>query len=161
MAYLLDSNVFIQAKNEHYGMDFCPGFWDWLVESNTTGVVASVELVGEELSARHDQLAQWSAMRGNEFFLRPDHSVLVAMAQIGDWVNGPRYTYTAADGFIDSADHTLIAQALAKNMTVVTHERPSNSRKKVKIPDVCDEFRVQCITPFEMLRVENARLVLG
>lgn len=23
MAYLLDSNVFIQAKNLHYGLDFC------------------------------------------------------------------------------------------------------------------------------------------
>ncbi|MGL5809392.1 MAG: DUF4411 family protein [Nocardioides sp.] len=26
MAYLLDANVFIQAKNLHYGMDFAPGF---------------------------------------------------------------------------------------------------------------------------------------
>jgi hypothetical protein len=28
MAYLLDANVFIQAKNLHYGLDFCPAFWD-------------------------------------------------------------------------------------------------------------------------------------
>ena len=25
--YLLDANVFIQAKNLHYGFDFCPAFW--------------------------------------------------------------------------------------------------------------------------------------
>lgn len=30
MAYLLDANVFITAKNLHYGFDFCPAFWDWL-----------------------------------------------------------------------------------------------------------------------------------
>jgi hypothetical protein len=24
MAYLLDANVFIQGKNLHYGLDFCP-----------------------------------------------------------------------------------------------------------------------------------------
>jgi len=24
MAYLLDANVFIEAKRRHYGMDFCP-----------------------------------------------------------------------------------------------------------------------------------------
>lgn len=30
MAYLLDANVFIQAKNLQYGFDFCPAFWDWL-----------------------------------------------------------------------------------------------------------------------------------
>jgi len=27
MAYLLDANVFIQAKNLYYGLDFCPAFW--------------------------------------------------------------------------------------------------------------------------------------
>ena len=26
--YLLDANGFIQAKNLHYGFDFCPAFWD-------------------------------------------------------------------------------------------------------------------------------------
>jgi hypothetical protein len=26
MLYLLDTNIFIQAKNLHYGMDFCPAF---------------------------------------------------------------------------------------------------------------------------------------
>ena len=26
--YLLDANVLIQAKNLHYGFDFCPAFWD-------------------------------------------------------------------------------------------------------------------------------------
>jgi hypothetical protein len=32
--YLLDANVFIQAKNLHYGFDFCPAFWQWLIDSN-------------------------------------------------------------------------------------------------------------------------------
>jgi hypothetical protein len=31
MAYLLDANVFISAKNLHYGLNFCPAFWDWLI----------------------------------------------------------------------------------------------------------------------------------
>jgi hypothetical protein len=30
--YLLDANVFIQAKNLHYGFDFCPAFWAWLID---------------------------------------------------------------------------------------------------------------------------------
>lgn len=49
MKYLLDSNVFIQAKNEYYGMDFCPGFWDWLIAGNEAGIVASVARVHKEL----------------------------------------------------------------------------------------------------------------
>jgi hypothetical protein len=43
MAYLLDADVFIRAKNLHYGLDFCPAFWDWLIQSNADGVVFSVE----------------------------------------------------------------------------------------------------------------------
>ncbi len=54
--YLLDTNVFIQAKNLHYGFDFCPAFWQWLVEQNEAGRVASIEKVGDELRAGDDEL---------------------------------------------------------------------------------------------------------
>jgi len=57
MAYLLDANVFIQAKNLHCGLDFCPAFWDWLIEQNREGRVYSIEKVGDELEAGSDELA--------------------------------------------------------------------------------------------------------
>jgi hypothetical protein len=44
---------------------------------------------------------------------------------------------------------------------VVTHEVPSGSIRKVKIPNVCIGLGVKCVTPFEMLRRERARFVLG
>jgi hypothetical protein len=43
MAYLLDANVFTGAKNLHYGLDFCPAFWDWLIAGHATATVFSVE----------------------------------------------------------------------------------------------------------------------
>ena len=43
LAYLLDANVFIQAKNLHYGFDFCPAFWDWLIRQNLNGQLYRVE----------------------------------------------------------------------------------------------------------------------
>ncbi|MBM4094441.1 MAG: DUF4411 family protein [Planctomycetes bacterium] len=36
---LIVPNVFIQAKNLHYGLDFCPAFWEWLIAQNTAGVI--------------------------------------------------------------------------------------------------------------------------
>jgi hypothetical protein len=63
MAYLLDANVFIQAKNLHYGFDFCPAFWDWVVAANAAGSVFSVESVEAELAAIADDLSTWSAAR--------------------------------------------------------------------------------------------------
>ena len=84
MAYLLDADVFIRAKNLHYGFDFCPAFWEW-----------------------------------------------------------------------------LIAQAQAGEHTVVTHEVPSASPRRIKIPDACIGLGIKCMTPYEMLRSERARFVLG
>ena len=61
MAYLLDANVFIEAKRRHYGMDFCPAFWDWLLATNISGRVFSIEKVGDELRAGADELADWAS----------------------------------------------------------------------------------------------------
>ena len=58
MTYLLDANVFIQAKNLHYGLDFCPTFWDWLVDRNEAGIVFSIERVGDEIDAGRDELSE-------------------------------------------------------------------------------------------------------
>ena len=55
--FLLDTNIFIQAKNLHYGFDFCPAFWEWLISQNATGRVASIDKVGDELLAGGDNLS--------------------------------------------------------------------------------------------------------
>ena|SRR2546428_28212 len=79
MPYLLDANVFIQAKNLHYGMDFCPAFWDWLIEGNAAKQVFSIEKVGDEILAIADELAVWADDRGSDFFLKPDAALLPAL----------------------------------------------------------------------------------
>lgn len=56
MSYLLDANVFIQAKNLHYGLDFCPAFWDWLIEQKSLGQVFSIDKVSDEIEAGSDEL---------------------------------------------------------------------------------------------------------
>jgi hypothetical protein len=63
--------------------------------------------------------------------------------------------------FLQVADYYLVVHALAHGYTVVTHEVPSPSSKKVKIPNACIGVGVKCMTPYEMLRVERARFVLG
>jgi hypothetical protein len=82
MAYLLDANVFIQAKNLHYGMDFCPAFWDWLIANNDKQKVFSIEKVGDEIDAGNDDLAKWADQRGPGFFLKPDSLMLLTLEKI-------------------------------------------------------------------------------
>jgi hypothetical protein len=85
MSYILDADVFIRAKNLHYGLDFCPAFWEWLSMKNAAGQLFSI---------------------------------------------------------------------------VVTHEIPSASTRKIKIPDACIGLGIKFMTPYEMLRRERARFIL-
>jgi hypothetical protein len=161
MAYLLDADVFIAAKNLHYGLDFCPAFWEWLIITNTTDHVFSIEKVGDEIAAGGDDLSAWAAARGPSFFLKPDARVLPALGSVSAWVTGQGYELAAVNTFLQVADYYLIAQALAYGYTVVTHEKAAPQAKKIKIPNVCIGLNVKCMTPYEMLRVERARFIMG
>jgi len=161
MAYLLDANVFIQAKNLHYGLDFCPAFWDWLIAGNAAGHVFSIEKVGDELAAGADELSVWADQQGPSFFLRPEEAILAALSSVSVWATDHHYEPSALNTFLQVADYYLVAHALAHGHTVVTHEIASNTRRRIKIPDACIGLGIKCVTPFEMLRRERARFVLG
>jgi hypothetical protein len=53
------------------------------------------------------------------------------------------------------------AHALAHRYTVVTHEVASTGARKIKIPNACIGLGLHCVSPYEMLRRERARFVLG
>lgn len=158
MAYLLDANVFIAAKNNHYGFDFCPAFWRWLDTANVFGTAHSVERVYDELIERGDDLSDWARAR-RPFFLPLTADDVRAVAAVNRWANdSPDYDPAAKAEF--GADSFLVAQASAGGHTVVTHERISDGRKRIKIPNAATAHGVTWCTPFHMLRVERARFVL-
>jgi hypothetical protein len=161
MAYLLDTNVFIQAKNLQYGFDFCPAFWDWLEHMNGRAEVFSIQQVGSELQAGEDELAEWGEARGGGFFLPPDHKVLAAAPRVSTWATRQDYAPAAVNTFLQVADYWLVAFAVAHGHTVVTHEVPANSPKKIKIPNACVGLGIRFMTPYQMLRAERARFILG
>ena len=160
MSYLLDADVLISAKRLYYGFDFCPAFWDWIIEKNKDQRVFSVEKVGDEVLGSGDELTEWAKERGEGFFLKPDESTFPSFAVLSAWVTGRKYEQSAISTFLQAADYYLVAQAHAKRHIVVTREVPSGSTRKIKIPDAAIGVGVKCMTPFEMLRIERARFIL-
>lgn len=63
MVFLLDTNVFIDAKNQYYAFDFCPAFWDWIDQAHRSGSIFSIDKVAAELGAVDDHLASWADQR--------------------------------------------------------------------------------------------------
>ena len=161
MAYLIDTDIFIAAKNLHYGMDFCPAFWDWLVAANRSRRLLSIRAVLDDLSVGEDELADWAKARDDGFFVPPAAPDLAALGQVAQFINDHQtYTPAAKQGFLDCSDYLVVSQALAGGHTVITHEKPENSIKRIKIPSVCVALNLKYMTPWQMLRTERARFIL-
>jgi hypothetical protein len=82
------------------------------------------------------------------------------MATLSVWASGGTYDPAAVSDFFNAADYFLVGQAMAGGHTVVTHEIVEAKKKKIKIPNACISVGVKCISPYQMLRSENARFVL-
>lgn len=144
----------------HYGFDFCPAFWNWLIRENRARKVYSIQRVGDELRQGDDELADWARERGDAFFLPPTRAFEPALRDVSNWVTESGYESYAVSQFLDVADAYLVAHALAEGHIVVTHEISAPASKKVKVPDSCIGLGVQYMLPYEMLRKEQPRFVL-
>ena len=49
--YIVDSDIFITAKNRYYSFDVCPGFWKSVIHHHRKGRIFSVNKVRNELVA--------------------------------------------------------------------------------------------------------------
>ena len=88
--------------------------------------------------------------------------MLPALASVSAWATGQRYEPAAVNTFLQVADYYLVAHALAHEHTVVTHESAVRiRRRRSRSPTPASALGIKCMTPFEMLRRERARFVLG
>ncbi|MEO5376400.1 MAG: DUF4411 family protein [Magnetococcus sp. DMHC-6] len=153
--YLLDSNVFIEAKNLYYGFDICPGFWDWMDDAVQQRTATSIVKVYDELAKGKDELAEWVKDRKhNGFFLAvSDVATQQAFSQVMSFVQQAPYTEAAKAKFSGCADPWLIAKAISLKATIVTHEKfEPGSKKRVLIPNVCQKFNLTYMNTFDLLR---------
>ena len=158
MAYLLDTNVFIESRNRYYGFDLCPGYWDWLDIATGDGRVLSLDSVRDELT--DPELNDWADARDG-LFQRIGAAEAVGLRRVSAWADGAGYERAAVNTFLSGADYYLVGTAAVHDHTVVTHEIPGRSLKQIKIPDACVALNVKFMNTFTMLRRERVEFVLG
>jgi len=158
MAFLLDANTFIEAKDGPYGFDICPAFWIFLEREHAAGRLFSIRPIGEEIWRGNDELAKWASNRVN-LFLPLDAAAHEAAKEVVDYVQTNGFSDAAKAEFLRGADPFLIAYAKAHGHVVVTHETLEKGRlNKVKIPNVCNAIGgVRCIRVWDWLRQSNAK----
>jgi hypothetical protein len=86
--YLLDANVFIDAKNRYFAFDIVPAFWDWLVAQHQAGKLFTVQAVYDEIVDGGDDLAAWMKAQSASFRIAPGSADSAGLATVSAWVNG-------------------------------------------------------------------------
>lgn len=154
MAYLIDSNIFIQAKRTYYQMSFCTAFWDLIITLHNQGKVYSINKVKQELTRGEDELSEWAKTLPSTFWI-DEEQYSEEYGKIINWAYQSKFTDTAKLNFAEHsrADAWLIATAAAKNMTIITHETRAdpNVKRLVKIPNAAEIYGIPCITIYEFL----------
>ena len=157
-AFLLDSDVFIAAKNAYYAFDICPGFWKGLLRAHRIGRARSIDKVRSELLAgsKDEDLVQWvkKDLPGAFFAGSDTEAVSNAYTQVMLWVQrNPQFYDYAKAKFATGADGWLVAYSMVNGTLVVTNEQASPEAKgRIALPDVCAKFQVPYRHTFTMLR---------
>jgi len=155
--FLVDANFFIQAHRAIYPLDVATSFWVKVKELAHNGSIISIDKVKNEIYQNEDDLKIWClANLPNDFFKNSD-TTMTEYAQLAVWANfkSDHYKREAIDEFLDAniADAWLIAFAKNQNIPLITYEKSEpNSKKKIKIPDVCIEFSINYSNTIEMFR---------
>ncbi len=159
--YVLDANVFIEAARRYYAFDLAPKFWESLLHHASNGLIESIDRVKkEELDKGNDELKDWADSQFNHAFRSTDEEdITESYGKVMAWVQGQsQYTDAAKSEFANEPDGWLVAYAMAKGRTVVTHEvLAPDAKNRVKIPNVCEAFGIHYVDTFAMLRELGVR----
>ncbi len=156
--YVVDTNFFIQAHRVTYPLDVVPSFWNKVKELADSGKIISIDKVKNEIFKNDDELKEWCKNNLPSEFWKDSSKNPLEYGQIAAWgaSQTSRYTQNAIQEFLDAeeADAFLMAFTLADllNRKVITYERPSNKKNKIKIPDVCAVFGIKYLDPIAMFR---------
>ena len=153
--YLLDSNIYINFYDRYYRNEFFPTFWLNFVSILNSDVKVPDIVVSENY--QDPWFRKWLAENYKKDLI--DHKSYVReWSEVIQYIqDSPFYKDTALlseKGWANEkiADPWLSAIAKRENYTIVTDEvkninlSDKNPSKNAKIPDVCEEFKIRCIS---------------
>ncbi|WP_407703562.1 DUF4411 family protein [Yersinia aldovae] len=93
-------------------MDFCPGFWDWIVHRAADGRIASIRSVYDELIIGNDELKDWAVHNSHIFLPVSDTLTQRNLAEVVAYIARQQVEVPmlvgAMDEFLRGADSWLM-----------------------------------------------------
>ena len=151
VTYTVDTSSFTELRRTYPRPHF-DAVWKLVEKLATEGRLLSIDEVFREIECQDDEVAEW-ATKHSKIFLPLDAPIQLKAREI--LKNHP--TLVDLKKKKSGADPFLIAAAIIREATVVTQEKRSGGPPAVKIPDVCQAYKVRCIPLLEMLQAEGLR----
>jgi len=146
--YCLDTSALIDL-NRQYPCDVFRSLWEDLEQLISACRVVAPQEVFEELCPKDDALLAWAKKHKYLFVELTEQQAQIVTDILKKFPTLIDPTKTIAD-----ADPFVIAVARWGQCAVVTSERPGSSNRP-KIPDVCNYYRIRCISLVEFFREQR------
>jgi len=148
MRYSLDTSALLEGRVRYYPPDVFPALWDKFEILVGNGHIKATELVREELNKKDDEVLKW--VKALDLFIEVDNEIQAIVKDIMK-----QYPKLVAEGGQRSyGDPFVIALAKQHGCAIVTAES-GGSEKNPKIPYVCRDMGIECITILELIRREQ------
>lgn len=144
-AHTIDTNIIVTLNREQ-PRDIYPSVWNAIEDLIATGRCVMNREVYEELKAVDDECAPWAKARDGFIHETTNDELTVVQSITSQHPGWVQPTKNAADPFV-------IAQAAERGLAVITAERRKGSGAQdpnLAIPNVADEWEVECVT-FQIL----------
>lgn len=156
--YSIDTNVILsflrEDEAERYPMDVFKPQWDFLQRAIGDGRLVAARRVETELAKWQKTIPSMKPWLSDNKHMFCDIETDEQLASAKRIVNAYP-AYGANENYL--GDLEVMTLAMARKLTVVSLELKAqqHSRKRPKIPNVCEEFGVRCATVAGFLRVEG------
>lgn len=150
MKYSIDTSAILDGWVRYYPPDVFPPLWRRLEQLIDDGHLRASEEVLRELEKKDDDVYAWARERDG-MLVAVDDQIQVA---VGDVLGRfPRLVNTQRDRSM--GDPWVIALAMVNDCTVVTGEQRRGTADRPRIPHVCDDLGIRCISLLGLIREEK------
>jgi hypothetical protein len=148
----VDTSALIQARVELYPPDVFTTLWNYFEKLIDDGRLLATDEVLRELEKKDDELYQWASAR-KQIFIPLDETLQNRASKIINTFPSLVETKSTMRG---AADPFVIALEQDRQLTVITAETSKPS--KPRIPDVCKELSLSCLSLVQLFRREEWRI---
>jgi hypothetical protein len=156
--YCIDTNVIVSflrlTDDEHYGSDVFAPQWAYVEQLIISGAIIAPRQVEHELKKWPKTIPDMKAWlrKHNQMFRDVETAAQLTSAKR---IVNEYPVYGETDNYLGDLEVMSLAEALQITVISLEGENPHNSKRRPKIPIVCKQFGIDCVSFPGFLRREN------